>query len=368
MNARRSQRALLPALAVVTLIYAWVQGGQLPWSLLGVVLTLAVFAGIGLLAPLGHIKIMRELPSAPLGAGSPLEVRLTLELPRGWPWFFLTIRDEAPPGLIPLESPSFVTFPLFRRRMTWSYRVQAVPRGLHQFGRIWVESGDPFGFATRRQSVGQTAVVEVWPMTIALPSAGERYQEWHGDLAERRLIPDESNELRGVRSMLPGDRLSRIHWRHTARTGQLMVKQFEPLTLGDLLLAVDEPGTFSPAEYELALEAAASLAEYALKHAQRIGLYLAGGGALLKPGSGYQQHTRLMRMLAEAPYTRTVSAPGLAVPPGARGSALLVIAAAGEGRSLPGYPARLVRIGGDAAALSVERLEDLPRVLAGVPS
>ncbi|AXX28009.1 DUF58 domain-containing protein [Actinosynnema pretiosum subsp. pretiosum] len=118
--------------------------------------------------------------------------------------------------------------------------------------------------------------------------------------------PGDSVELRDIRAFAPGDRLRRVDWRVSLRTGNLHVREHHAETDADVVLALDtradveadvalwtESGRGSPrpgGSLDLAARAAVSLAAAYLRQGDRVGLVDLGRPALwLRPGSGRRQ-------------------------------------------------------------------------------
>jgi uncharacterized protein (DUF58 family) len=346
--------------------YAWVQGGVLAYHVLGFTLCLIALTMLAGLAPIGAVDVRRMLPAHPLTQGDTLTVRLEVTLPWWWPWLYLGIHDALPEGLGSAPLAQFLVFPWFQRRLTLEYTIPSVPRGVYRFTAATVVSGDLFGFIVRRRAIADTQEVEVWPTRISLSLVHALPREWQGELRLAALQVSESSELRTIRDYLPGDRLSRIHWQTTARTGSFKVKQFEPLTIPALSVVVDQPGTFSPHQFELALQAAASLAEYSLERGQDVGLVLLGPDIVLEPDSGQTHRARLMRELAAAQWRPDAVQPVLSFAGFRNVAATIVI----TGRPPSGVRLRsthasvVLYVGRRDTPSGVETLDDLPRVLA----
>ncbi len=80
--------------------------------------------------------------------------------------------------------------------------------------------------------------------------------ELGGGWGEGVTVPSAAGDLvRGVREYLPGDRLRQVHWRSTARHGQLVVKESEE-TQAPLLHVVLDLGVGGPSGEEAAGRAA----------------------------------------------------------------------------------------------------------------
>lgn len=98
-----------------------------------------------------------------------------------------------------------------------------------------------------------------------------------------RLFEDPTR-ISGVREYLPGDPLHRVHWRATARTGVLHSKMYEPSTITGATVVLEfnqaaYPARFEPFRSELAVTAAASLANAVYEMGQQVGLVTNGRDA-----------------------------------------------------------------------------------------
>src|SRR5204863_9822905 len=99
-----------------------------------------------------------------------------------------------------------------------------------------------------------------------------------------RLYEDPTR-IGGVRPYEAGDPMNRVHWRATARTGQLHSKVYEPSSLTGATVLLDfhkagYPRRGEPHRSELAVTAAASLANAVYEMGQQIGLITNGRDAV----------------------------------------------------------------------------------------
>jgi uncharacterized protein (DUF58 family) len=102
-----------------------------------------------------------------------------------------------------------------------------------------------------------------------------------GDLATRRRLFEDPAWLTGTREYVPGDSLKRIHWNATARTGELMVKQFRHAMLLPTCIFLNlNRDDYDAKSFwigsELAISAAASLCHHLVEQKQQVGLVTAG--------------------------------------------------------------------------------------------
>lgn len=88
-----------------------------------------------------------------------------------------------------------------------------------------LEAGDPLGFFKARNREADAEVALVLPLFTSLTNE-PRVRDLEASLAAPRA--GAGTELFGVREYRRGDPLRRIHWRSSARHGELVVREYEP--------------------------------------------------------------------------------------------------------------------------------------------
>ncbi|HLJ35097.1 MAG TPA: DUF58 domain-containing protein [Ktedonobacteraceae bacterium] len=164
-------------------------------------------------------------------------------------------------------------------RVTRRYTVLCNARGVHKFGPTTLRSGDVFGFLTREETLNNLQYLLVYPLIVPLTRFSLPARHPFGDRrAPRRLLEDPSRII-GVRDYVYGDSLRRVHWKATARTMQLQSKVYEATTTYTLITFLNVAPHFD-AHYglqtelrELAICAAASVADWAINEGYAVGLY-----------------------------------------------------------------------------------------------
>lgn len=159
-------------------------------------------------------------------AGTPVRVRLELQnLARAGAQVLLA-EDQTPPALGPPTR--FVLARLTSgRRITVTYSLGAAVRGRYSVGPLRLRVGDPFGMCeTSRAFTGLsplTVVPQQWPLR-----SGGGGGTWGGtgDSVTRAAAVHGEDDV-ATREYRDGDELRRIHWRSTAKRGQLMVRREE---------------------------------------------------------------------------------------------------------------------------------------------
>lgn len=123
------------------------------------------------------------------------------------------------------DRPRFVV-PSMRRgeRRQVHYSVRSHARGRHRLGPLAVRLRDPFGLSTRLAAVGGTAEVVVLPRVEPLGPGRPPGSGIGAEGAIPHMVALHGDDDVSVREYRDGDDLRRIHWRATARTGDLMVR------------------------------------------------------------------------------------------------------------------------------------------------
>ena len=166
-----------------------------------------------------------------------------------------------------------------RPRASWPLPHRAAPdpdRGPVRVLR-GVGGGGPGRHAGRLPEGGRAAAVEA--------AAGE-HRGRHAQ-AERTL--QTTPLATTVRPYAPGDSMNRIHWRSTAKTGEIQVKEFDLEQTADAWIFLDldaaaELGSGETSTTEVAVRVAASVAEKALSENRAVGLTVNGHRMTVLPG------------------------------------------------------------------------------------
>ena len=95
---------------------------------------------------------------------------------------------------------------------------------------------------------------------VAPVAVGSRISAEHEPCGARAVVSDLGDEFLTLREYEVGDDLRRVHWRSTARTGELMIRQDEARWRSRAAVVLDvRPGAHDAASFEVAVEAAASV-------------------------------------------------------------------------------------------------------------
>jgi len=126
-----------------------------------------------------------------------------------------------------------------RTRSNLGYSIEPPRRGVFAIGPIEVETGDPFSLATGTAVVAGTQELIVTPALTDFPGRGLSADAGDGtsQIVQRAATGSEDDLM--TREYRRGDALRRVHWRASARHGELMVRQEEPRTRPEARIIVD---------------------------------------------------------------------------------------------------------------------------------
>ncbi|MBE3553872.1 MAG: DUF58 domain-containing protein, partial [Thermicanus sp.] len=247
----------------------------------------------------------RRLSKKQLKDGERLDVDLFLSFHGFFPFLFVTVVDPLPPALGGLtEGNQIWKLLLFRRNIRFSYVLAPVPRGEHSFTEVWMEWSDLFGFFHRRIILPLPDQILVFPSYEEVRSFPTINEKNAGLTFALRRSSEDVALVMGIRDYIAGDRLNRIHWKATARTGSLKTKEFEVHVTNDFLLFPDctQKGYAGKSDdFERSIRLAATLIRYSVKHGYHVGLSLYQKERIFVPlGRNSDHEIRLFTQLARA--------------------------------------------------------------------
>ncbi len=258
-------------------------------------------------------------------SGDELTARLTLHN-QGWlPVVWMSIHESLP---VELSSPPFVRRIATlnpRARRTFSYTLHCHRRGYYTIGPLSLEAGDLLGFIRPGQvDVGPDHLI-VYPRVVPMHELRLPTRSPLVALPARTPLFEDPSRVAGVRDYRHGDSPRRIHWTATAKTRQLLVKQYDPAIARETMIYLDlsrqayeQRRRYTAAE--LAIVTAASIAHHVIvNEGLSVGLATEGWDPLseavsrffLAPRGGRAHLGSLLEVLARVEVGETTPFPDL---------------------------------------------------------
>jgi len=305
--------------------------GQIPqvMALVAFMTVVILAAWLWSRASLRGLIYARRFPFRRFFPGEELEVEITVENRKRLPLPWLQAEDAWP-----LEIPPIAGADLTRReddpeagylintyslrgaeRIRRRFRLRAERRGVYRIGPAELLSGDPFSLFDRKLRLEtRHDLLIVYPRMHSLADYGLPLKDPFGDKRVQQRLFEDPNRSMGIRDYAPTDSFRHVHWKATARTGELKTRIYEPTRSLRTVLCLNV-ATFEqhwrgvwPAMLEYEMELAASLAAWALGDGHSVGLVANGTLAhadqpfRLLPSRRPDQLTRILQVLAAVSY------------------------------------------------------------------
>jgi uncharacterized protein (DUF58 family) len=272
---------------------------------------------------LRRVTYTRRLGATRLFRDEMIALRMELVNRKPLPLAWIEVEDEFPDRLeatdrrvAPSTDPAINILPYLTslrpyERVAWTATLRCPHRGIFTIGPTTLRSGDIFGFHRCEARLAGRDTLIVYPRVVPLPELGIPPRGAFGDTRTRRALLLDPQRTVGTRDYHPEDSFRHIHWKATARAGNLQVRVFEPTTVTQLgiFLDLDTPGqawrALDSVEFEPIVSVGASIAAHAIEEGRAVGIYsnrLIGGSnrpLRVAPASGVAQLTRVLESLAK---------------------------------------------------------------------
>lgn len=256
------------AIMLVLAVGALLGHRNMPLLVFGMMAGPFVFNGWVVHAMLRGVEVKRIAPVRAI-AGQFTSVEFQIRNTKRW---LASQLIEVSDRIVPLKqkefkteqevSVSFVRVPGQSIR-TGRYRLQFPRRGKFRLGPIRLSSRFPMGIGERGQVISDEVELIVHPAIGRLLPAWNRQQKEFAEANQRvksgmGLFDDEFHRIREYRS---DDNPRAIHWRSTAKQGQLMVREFHQTRQADSVVVLDLPeqNGWTSHDRELAISFAATV-------------------------------------------------------------------------------------------------------------
>ena len=287
-------------------------GNNLLYLLLGWLLSFIIASGILSEMTLKRLSVERRPPPR-VFAAEPFLMEVVIKNGKtNRASFSIEVEDLI--GKTPIDKRCyFLKIPAAKSQRT-SYRHTFVRRGLYTLTGYRIATKFPFALFRKSRDVDAPLELLVFPSRVAVPRPPPRTTT-RGDTTADRL--GRRGEFFGLRERRSGDDRRDIHWKSSARTGRLLVREYEDELARKVVIGVDNAlpevvrdavtdGALTPPHeaqvtaVERAISVAASLAAVYLEAGWSV--ELAARGCHVPAGTGRSHEVMIGRALALLPY------------------------------------------------------------------
>ncbi|MFN2340139.1 MAG: DUF58 domain-containing protein [Halanaerobium sp.] len=214
---------------------------------------------------LKNLKITHQLKNDHLFYLEEVETIIEVENNSFLPILWFKLEEYLPKKLTTLEEQHLSYFKAGEKKK-WSFKLKAKKRGLYKIGPLRWEFGDFLGYQLTKGELEELEFY-VYPKILELEELGLASRIPFGNSKWPQPIYKDPYRNAGIREYQPSDRLNKIHWKATAKTGELKSRKNESTVSLDTALVLnmsqnDYGLKFLERKTELAVTAAASMAYY----------------------------------------------------------------------------------------------------------
>lgn len=243
-----------------------------------------------------------QRPKGPFTVGDTISEVVTLRNAGGTPKAWVEVEDRTDLPGIQFKRVASLGLLIAFDRLEMSGTVKQ--RGEYTIGPLVARTSDPFSMFPQEVIFDGEETVLVYPNIVSIPDFAAPSIHLVGDNSRRQRARVLSTDVASVREYEPGDALGRIHWLSTARTGQLMVKQFDQGSSSHMWVLFDQHQDSQATDGddsidEMAATVAASVIDRYYRGSLPVG-YLAHGSQSLMalPDRSMHQREQIMRHIA----------------------------------------------------------------------
>lgn len=235
--------------------YTLFQGDTASWFLTYFFTLILVLLFLSSIYPLKAWNVNRQFAKNTYHDGDLVDMHVTFTRKSRYPVGYLLFQQKLPLSFGKLNARQQLAYPLFKKKFTVTLDSFVGLRGIHSFPAIDLETSDAFGLLERSYQTSAEKSLTIYPSYFPdiLEKIREATPENERNAAYWTL--KKNTNLHSLREFSSGDRISLIDWKSSAKTDQLMTREFENSATSRL--SVIFYGVSHP-HFELSLRAAYS--------------------------------------------------------------------------------------------------------------
>lgn len=248
----------------------------------GLIIALLGIAAVLPARTLKQLQVERR-PISPVSVGDALTIEIQVKNQSLKPKNLLQVNDilQSELGAI-VQTP--VTSIKPQSSYEWVYYHPVNKRGVYRWQEVQLRTATPLGLFWCRRSWRVPAVAIVYPTVLPLtacPLIDRIGNEGTQVFSDRKSYTATEDITRALRPYRTGDPIRLIHWRTSARYGDLRVRELEVFTGSqDIIICLDSASSWNFDDFEQAVIAAASIYFYAARSQLKVKLWTAKTGLI----------------------------------------------------------------------------------------
>lgn len=240
------KRNIIIILSIILLIFVLFAGGDMPYFLFYIYMS-------ALLVPLIHCLIIYkglsgsvEVPNKAIYVGDKVSISYTIRNSSKFTAPYLEVENSISKELTGVESPKTMTTLDPKGFYTHNEELTLKKRGFYQIGEIQVAIKDVFGFYSIKKKMASDTALIVYPVPRELNSFRITSIEQLGEMLIEDKAFEDKSRISSLREFREGDSVKSIHWKLSAKLGDLIIKEFDNSADTNVIVFVDNyRGLFS---------------------------------------------------------------------------------------------------------------------------
>ncbi|HHV46124.1 MAG TPA: DUF58 domain-containing protein [Tissierellia bacterium] len=233
------KRSIIIILSITLLIYVLFVGGEMPYFLFYIYLS-------ALLVPLIHCLIIyRDLsgsvnvPNKAIYVGDRVAISYTVRNMSKFTAPYIEVENSISRQLTGEEAPRTMTTLNPKGFYTHNEELTLKRRGYYQIGEIEVAIKDVFGFYSIKKRMASDTALIVYPKPRELNSFRITSIEQLGEMLIDDKAFEDRSRISSLREFRNGDSVKSIHWKLSAKLGDLIIKEFDNSADTNVMVFVD---------------------------------------------------------------------------------------------------------------------------------
>lgn len=231
------------------------------------------------------IEVKREVSGEVLEIGDRVRVDVSIRNRAGYPILWLYVEETLAERFPTKGTTRRLLFLPPRRTFHMIYTMIMTHRGCHAIGPLVLETGDVFGLFKKCRVDPRRDYVTVLPIYHVVEEFQVGTRRRLGDISVTRSLFEDPSSIRGIREYRTGDALKSIHWKSSARTGELRTKIYDPIMEAGATIVLDfHKDSWTTPNYndlsrdpaEMAIQIACTIVRYLWDGGWKVGFFTNG--------------------------------------------------------------------------------------------
>lgn len=230
---------IFTGLLLASIIFALLAGGMLPYLILRVLLLMLIFSYVSIRVNKKNLTCFFYIDKNEVMVGDTLTLGYKLNNTSIIPVAYAEIDCKIASRLGNTDIPGEVRMIKPLELVNIQREIKCIHRGIYPVGRLRVRLRDLFQLFEETIDFNNQLELKVYPRIAQIERMTIPAAEFFGNVRVSQNTYEDYSSVDSIRKYTPGDPVKKIHWKATAKTGELYVKNFELSANASILFIID---------------------------------------------------------------------------------------------------------------------------------